>query len=232
MSLSKGPCRDIRMDPHWLVQVKVYSMQRRSSKVFGILFTAALTLTSVAVPARGENVFARADVGKTAPMFSLKDPDGKTVSLSSFANKVVVLEWFDDKCPFDKKHYNSGNMQSIQKDYAKKGVVWLIINSAGPGKPGFHTGAEYKDIMKSWKFESPYFLQDPDGAVGHLYGAKTTPDMYIIGKNGKVLYSGAIDDQPDADIESIKIAKNYVRMALDEVLAGKPVTTSTTKSYG
>jgi hypothetical protein len=179
-----------------------------------------------------DSAVAPAEVGKAAPNFTLKDADGKSVSLSDFRKKFVVLEWFDDKCPFDKKHYKSGNMQSLQSEFGKKGVVWLVINSAGPGRPGYHTDDEYKQIVKSWKFESPYFLLDPSGTVGHLYEAKTTPDMYIIGKNGILLYSGAIDDQPDTDIESIKGAKNYVREALDQAMAGKSITNSVTKPYG
>jgi len=182
--------------------------------------------------AAAEPAMSQAEVGKPAPGFSLRNVDGKAVSLSDFRNKFVVLEWFDDKCPFDKKHYSSGNMQSLQKEFGKKGVSWLIINSAGPGKPGYHTDAEYQQIMKSWSFESPYFLQDPDGKVGHIYGAKTTPDMYIIGKNGNLLYSGAIDDHPDPDVESIKISKNYVREALLQAMEGKVITTSSTKPYG
>jgi peroxiredoxin len=175
---------------------------------------------------------SHAEINKTAPDFTLKNVDGKSVSLKDFRNKFVVLEWFDDKCPFDVKHYDTGNMQALQKECQQKGVVWLLINSAGPGKPGYHTDAEYKQIMQSWKFASPYYLQDPDGAVGHLYGAKTTPDMYIIGKNGTLLYSGAIDDQPTADKDSVKNAKNYVREALAEAMAGKTITTSSTKPYG
>jgi peroxiredoxin len=179
-----------------------------------------------------DSLVAQAEVSKPAPDFSLKDVNGKSVSLSDFRHKFVVLEWFDDKCPFVKKHYNSGNMQSLQKEFGDKGVVWLVINSTAPGKPGYHTDDEYKQVMKSWNFATPYFLEDPDGTVGHLYGAKTTPDMYLIGKKGMLLYSGAIDDQPDTDVESVKIAKNYVREALIQAMAGKPVTNNVTKPYG
>jgi len=198
------------------------------SALIGLLFCNMPSNTAIAA----DTLVLQAEVNKAAPNFTLTDVDGKSVSLTDFRNKFVVLEWFDDKCPFVKKHYNSGNMQSLQKEFGEKGVVWLVINSTAPGKPGFHTDAEYKQTMKDWKFASPYFLEDPDGTVGHLYGAKTTPDMYIIGKNGTLLYSGAIDDQPDTDIESIKIAKNYVREALVQAMAGKPITNSATKPYG
>jgi len=211
-------------------------MQVRFCSLPHFALSALLSLSFGNMPSNtasaADNIMSQAEVNKAAPNFTLKDVDGKSVSLTDFRNKFVVLEWFDDKCPFDKKHYNSGNMQSLQKEFGKKGVVWLVINSAAPGKPGFHTDIEYKQIMESWQFATPYYLQDPDGTVGHLFGAKTTPDMYIIGKNGTLLYSGAIDDQPDADIESIKIAKNYVREALVQALAGKPITNSFTKPYG
>jgi glutathione peroxidase-family protein len=211
-------------------------MQTNFSKLQHLAVSALIALSAGCFfsnsSTAAETLVAQAEVGKPAPNFTLKNVDGKAVSLSDFKGKVVVLEWFDDKCPFDKKHYSGGNMQSLQKEYAKKGVEWLVICSAGQGKPGYHTVPEYKDMMKAWKFESPNFLPDNDGTVGHLYGAKTTPDMFVIGKNGTLLYSGAIDDHPDTDVESIKVSKNYVREALDQVLAGKPVTTSITKSYG
>jgi peroxiredoxin len=198
------------------------------SSLISLSFGNMLFYTATAA----DSTVAPAEVSKVAPNFTLRDADGKSVSLNDFRNKLVVLEWFDDKCPFDKKHYKSGNMQSLQSEFGKKGVVWLVINSARQGKPGYHTDVEYKQIMRSWNFASPYLLLDPDGKVGHLYEAKTTPHMYIIGKNGVLLYRGAIDDQPDTDIESIKIAKNYVREALDQAMAGKPITNSSTKPYG
>lgn len=212
---------------------------QKSNFVSNLILSSALAVSAGFLGTPANQTFAegaivgQAQVGKAAPQFSLKDYEGKTVSLSDFKDKFVVLEWFNDKCPFDKKHYNSGNMQALQKEFIQKGVVWILINSAGQGKAGFHDNpAEYKQILTSWKIQAPYFLQDPDGKVGHTYDAKTTPDLYVIGKNGVLLYSGAIDDQPDADVESIKIAKNYVRQALDEALAGKPVSTSSTRPYG
>jgi glutathione peroxidase-family protein len=217
-------------------QLQVQLMQASFSVLRHFALSSLISFLFGNIPfnsaAAAENSVSAAEVSKAAPSFTLKNVDGKSVSLNDFRNQFVVLEWFDDKCPFDKKHYNSGNMQSLQKEFGKKGVVWLVINSAGPGKPGYHADDEYKQIMKSWKFETPYFLLDPDGTVGHLYEAKTTPDMYIVGKNGILLYSGAIDDQPDTDIESIKFAKNYVREALLQAMAGKPITNRSTKPYG
>jgi peroxiredoxin len=173
-----------------------------------------------------------AEVGKAAPAFTLKDVSGKNVSLKDFTSKIVVLEWFDDVCPFVKKHYKSGNMQGLQRQFSGKGIIWLVINSSGRGRPGSHDEAESRALMKKWKFATPYFLLDPDGIVGHQYGAKTTPHMFVIGKDGTLLYTGAIDDKPDTDAESIPAAKNYVREALAEVLEARPVTVTCTKPYG
>lgn len=210
----------------------------RAKKVFAqfLGFTALISCSLVRMPSipvyAADKPLVPAEVGKAAPDFSLKDAYGKSVSLKDFQNKIVVLEWFDDLCPFVKKHYKSGNMQSLQTEFGKKGIVWLVINSSGPGMPGFHNEVESQLVMKGWKFASPYFLLDPDGKVGHRYGAKTTPDMYVIGKDGTLLYSGAIDDQPDTDVASIKSSRNYVREALALVIDGKAVKTSTTKPYG
>jgi peroxiredoxin len=175
---------------------------------------------------------SQAEVGKKAPDFTLSDIDGKSATLSKFHGKFVVLEWFNDGCPFVKKHYNSNNMQALQKDYAKKGVVWLSICSSAPGKQGNHTNAEFKKILKDWKAEPAHLLIDTEGTVGHLYGARTTPDMFVISKDGTVIYAGAIDDQPVPDADSVKNARNYVREALDQTLAGKEISTKSTKSYG
>jgi peroxiredoxin len=185
------------------------------------------------IPSRAADFSSeKAAVGKTAPDFELKDINGKDVKLSDFRKKFVVLEWFNDGCPFVKKHYNGNNMQGLQKEYTKKGVVWLSICSSAAGQQGNHTNAEFKEILKKWDASPTHLLVDADGTVGHLYGAKTTPDMFVIGKDGELLYAGAIDDQPVPDPESLKIAKNYVREALDEALAGKAIATTVTKSYG
>jgi peroxiredoxin len=185
------------------------------------------------IPSRAADFSAeKAVVGKPAPEFTLKDINDKDVKLSDFRKKFVVLEWFNDGCPFVKKHYNSHNMQNLQKEATKKGVVWLSICSSGAGQQGNHTNPEYKEIEKKWDASPTHFLLDTDGTVGHLYGAKTTPDMFVIGKDGELLYAGAIDDKPDTDADSIKTAKNYVREALDQAMAGKSIATSTTRSYG
>jgi peroxiredoxin len=175
---------------------------------------------------------AATQVGQTAPDFKLPATNGKTVDLSQYKGKVVVLEWFNHQCPFVKKHYESGNMQSLQKDYTAKGVVWLSICSSAKGKQGYGSASEHDAEVKSTKAAPTAVLIDEDGKVGHLYGAKTTPDMFVIDKKGVLVYAGAIDSKADTDVESIKGAKNYVKEALDELLKGKAVATSSVKSYG
>lgn len=167
------------------------------------------------------------ETGKAAPDFDLGG-----VKLSSFKGKVVVLEWLNHGCPFVRKHYDSGNMQSLQEKYTKKDVVWLSIISSAEDKQGFvdAAGAE-ADKVKN-KSLATKILLDPTGKVGMLYEAKTTPHMFVIDKTGTLVYQGAIDDKPDTDMASVKGAKNYVAEALDLVLDGKKVAHGTTKSYG
>ncbi len=176
--------------------------------------------------------FAAVTVGDKAPEFTLPAADGSTQSLSSFAGKTVVLEWYNKDCPFVRKHYDSGNMQKLQKEYGAKDVVWLTINSSAEGKQGYMTAEESKaDIAKEGAAPA-HLLIDADGKVGKLYDAKTTPNMYVIDKDGKLAYAGAIDDKPSADKADIEGAKNYVTAAVDALAEGKPVEVSSTKPYG
>ena len=144
----------------------------------------------------------------------------------------MVLEWTNPDCPFVKKHYDSSNMQELQKFYTAKGVVWLSINSSAQGKQGNYTPEEWNKIIKEKKAEPTAVLLDPDGKVGKMYDAQTTPHMFRIDQQGLLIYQGAIDDKAGTDPADIPSAVNYVRKALDEAMAGKPVTTPTTKSYG
>ncbi len=171
-------------------------------------------------------------IGKAAPDFTLTDSNGKVRNLHDFKGKIVVLEWFNQGCPFVKKHYDSGNMQKLQKEFTGKGVIWLSICSSAEGKQGFASGSEYNALFKEKGSAPSAILSDADGKVGHLYGARSTPSMYVIDKAGKLVYAGAIDDKPSPDPEDIASSKNYVKAALDEVLAGKPVAQSSTTSYG
>jgi peroxiredoxin len=171
-------------------------------------------------------------VGNTAPDFSLTDAKGKTHSLSDYKGKYVVLEWFNPECPFVKKHYGSGNMQKLQQEYTGRGVVWLTIDSNAPGTEGNLTPEEAEKIMTSWKTHQTALLLDPEGKAGRAYGAKNTPNMVVIDPEGKIAYEGAIDSKATPNPADIPSSTNYVKAALDESLAGKPVTTSQTKPYG
>lgn len=192
------------------------------------LFLTALT-TLVA------GAFCAADVppvGTVAPDFSLTDSNGQTHSLSQYNGKYVVLEWFNPECPFVKKHYGSGNMQKLQQEYTSKGVVWLTIDSNAPGTEGNITPDQAQKIMSSWKTHQTALLLDPESKVARGYGAKNTPDMIVINPEGKIVYEGAIDNKPTPNPSDIPSSTNYVKAALDESLAGKPVSNPATKPYG
>jgi hypothetical protein len=193
-----------------------------------IAFTFA-GIASARAPKSGREVAA---IGQPAPEWSLKDTSGETQSLSKYQGKIVVLEWTNNTCPFVKKHYNSGNMQSLQKFAKNHGVVWFSVVSSAPGAQGYVTPEQGAEISKEQKSQATAKLLDPEGEVGHEYQAKTTPDIMIIDQKGTLVYSGGIDDKPTLDVADIKTAHNYVRAALEEVLAGKPVTTPTSQPYG
>jgi hypothetical protein len=191
---------------------------------------AAVALAStLALPA---TVKAAAMVGQPAPAFTLVDTNGARHSLSDLKGKMVVLEWVNFECPFVGKHYGSGNMQKLQKTYMGKGVVWLSINSSAEGKQGYFTPDRINALVKEKGAAPTAYLVDTDGAVGRLYGAKTTPHMYVVDPGGTLIYAGGIDDTPSTDQADVATAKNFVRAALDEALAGKPVTTATSTPYG
>ena len=171
-------------------------------------------------------------VGSAAPDFSLTDAKGKTHSLSQYKGKYVVLEWFNPECPFVKKHYGSGNMQKLQEEYTGKGITWLTIDSNAPGSEGNLTADAANKVMTGWKTHQTALLLDPEGKAGRAYGAKNTPNMVVISPEGKIVYEGAIDSKATPNPADIPSSTNYVKVALDESLAGKPITTSTTKPYG
>ena len=186
---------------------------------------AGLIMTAAAAHADPE-------IGKAAPDFSVTDSNGKTVKLSDFRGKTVVLEWTNDGCPYVGKHYSSGNMQTLQKDAAAKGVIWLTIISSAPGSQGYVTGEEANALTSARGAAPAAVLLDPEGDVGHLYDARTTPHMFIVNKDGTLVYMGGIDDKATTDVADIKTAKNYVRAALDELAAGDPVENAVTRPYG
>jgi len=145
---------------------------------------------------------------------------------------TIVLEWTNDGCPFVGKHYDSGNMQALQRRYTAAGVVWLTVASSAPGEQGYVTPPEAKADLARWQAAPTDFLLDPDGVVGRLYDARATPNMVIIDRNGRVVYMGAIDDKPSTRLADVKTAHNYVAAALDAVAAGQPVAVASTRAYG
>lgn len=173
-----------------------------------------------------------AKVGDAAPGFSATDSNGKLHRLSDYKGKFVVLEWTNSGCPFTRKHYSSGNMQRLQKEWTAKGVVWLTVLSSAPGQQGYKTPAEENDYLRQASAAPTAALMDPSGSLGHLYGAKTTPDIFIIDPSGKLIYDGAIDDKPTTDVEDVASAKNYVNATLTEAMAGQPIVTANTQPYG
>lgn len=175
---------------------------------------------------------AGAEVGQPAPDFNLPDTNGQTHRLSEYKGKYVVLEWYNPDCPFVRKHYGSGNMQSLQKEFTAKGVVWLTIDSSAPGLEGNYPTEKLNEIAASQGAARTALLLDPEGKVGHEYGAKTTPDMYIINPEGKLIYEGAIDSKPSTALADLKVATNYVKVALDDSMSGKSVTQTVTRPYG
>lgn len=170
--------------------------------------------------------------GDPAPDFRGTDSNGHTQSLSQYRGKWVVLEWANRGCPYDQKHYNSGNMEALQKEWTAEGVVWLRIVSSAPGEQGYVTPAQENAYLSEHHAAPSAAILDPTGAIGHLYEARTTPHMFVIDPTGKLLYMGAIDDKPSPDPDTLKGAHNYVTEALEDGMAGKPIPTPVTRSYG
>jgi peroxiredoxin len=171
-------------------------------------------------------------IGEAAPAFQAMDADGRTRALSDFAGKIVVLEWTSSDCPYSHKHYDSGNMQRLQKKAVKEGVVWLTVSSSAPGREGYFTPA----VAKAWRAKvgshATAILLDGDGRVGRAYNARVTPHMFVVDKAGRLVYMGGIDDRPYAAPASLKGAKNYVALALADLKAGRPVAQAVSAPYG
>jgi peroxiredoxin len=175
---------------------------------------------------------AAPSVGQPAPDFTLKDANGKTVHLSDYRGKHVVLEWTNPGCPYVQKHYNSGNMPATQKEATGKGVVWLSINSTEKASSDYLEPAKLVAWQAGRKAQPSAVLMDEEGTAGKLYGARTTPHMYIVNPQGQLIYAGGIDSIPSSNMDDIKAAVNYVRQGLDETLSGKPISAATTRPYG
>ncbi len=173
-----------------------------------------------------------ARVNMPAPDFTAKDSSGQTQTLSQYHGKYVVLEWHNQGSPYTRKHYVSGNMQALQKEWTAKGVVWFTVISSAPGSQGYVTPSQENAYLAQMHAVPTAVLMDPDGNLARLYSAKTTPDMYVIDPSGKLIYSGAIDDRSTPDTADIQGANNYVSDALTEAMAGKPVAMPYTRAYG
>lgn len=201
-----------------------------------VLGAAAWTIAAKVAEANKTEAVANAlkepAVGSPAPALKLTDTRGKQHNLADYKGKYVVLEWVNFGCPFVKKHYESGNMQSTQKKAVDKGVVWLSVCSSAEGKQGHMEAAEWNQQITARKLASTAVLIDESGTVGKTYGAKTTPHMYIVNPAGVLVYKGAIDDKPSTNKDDIPVARNHVLAALDESMAGKPVSTASTTPYG
>ena len=197
-------------------------MKRTSFLV--MIFAAAL----LAIPL----MMWAAKVGDSAPNFSATGSDGKTYRLADYRGKFVVLEWHNNGCPYTQKHYDSGNMQRLQKEWTERGVVWFTVISSAPGKQGFVTADQENTYKQKMQAAPTAALLDPSGEVGHLYEAKTTPQMVVINPQGTIVYAGAIDDHSTSDSSDIPKSKNYVDLALSEATGGKPVGIPTSRPYG
>lgn len=193
----------------------------------------SLTFATVMVALLLAAPLARAaKVGEAAPDFTATDSNGKVHKRSEYQGKFVVLEWTNRGCPYTQKHYTSGNMQKLQREWTGQGVIWLTVVSSAPGKQGYVTASEENAYLKQINAAPTAVLLDPTGALGHLYDAKTPPHMFVISPQGTLIYNGAIDDRPSTDVADVRGAKNYVTAALQESESGKPVSNPTSRPYG
>ena len=190
------------------------------------------TLLALPALAFAASLHAAPAVGQAAPDFALRDAAGKTVKLSDYRGKYVVLEWTNPGCPYVKKHYNSGNMGATQADAKAKGAVWLSINSTEKDSWDYMEPRKLEAWLKERKAQATATLLDEEGTAGRAYGARTTPHMYIVDPQGKLVYAGGIDSIPSANPDDIAKAVNYVKQGLAEALAGKPISAATTRPYG
>jgi len=190
-------------------------------RVLPILFSLLLTHFAFA-----------ATIGQPAPNFALTDSNGAAHSLADYKGKIVVLEWNNPECPFVKKHYSSGNIPKQQTEATANGVVWLVINSAAVGKQGHLDGTAANGFVAQYHGKPTAYLFDTDGKVGHLYGAKTTPHLFVVDEKGVLRYNGGIDSIASTDKDDLAKATQFVPQAIGEIKSGKAVTVSTSEPYG
>ena len=198
--------------------------------IMSALLALLLVLSLAATASAGST--PKAAIDQSAPDFDLVDMKGKEHKLSDYEGKFVVLEWNNWDCPFVKKHYGSNNMQDLQKHYGKKEVVWLTICSSGPGKQGYYEAKGQQQRYDKANSAATAYLIDPKGIVGRLYGAKTTPHMFVIDPKGVLIYAGAIDDKKSTNPDDIEGATNYVQASLDAAMSGNAVKTKSSTPYG
>jgi hypothetical protein len=207
------------------------SVSRRNVLLGGAAL-AAVAAIGGAVLLNGGVALASVDIGAAAPAFQAPDADGAPRTLAEFAGRTVVLEWTNNGCPYVRKHYDSGNMQTLQREAIAQGIVWLQVISSAPGEQGYLDGAGARARVETDSAAPTATLLDPSGAMGRAYGARTTPHMYIINPEGVLVYQGAIDDRPSARPATLEGANNYVRAALADLAAGRPVAVTQTTPYG
>ncbi len=192
---------------------------------------AALSLSSLPA-ALTSPAAANAQTGVPAPDFTATDSKNKQHTLAGYRGKTVVLEWTNHECPYTVKHYATGNMQALQQSATDAGIIWLTVVSSRPGAQGYVEGLEADRLTEERKARPTAVLLDPKGGLGRLYGASTTPHMYVINPSGVLVYMGGIDDQPSANHATVKTARNYVREALDALAAGRPIAVASARPYG
>ncbi|MBS0221062.1 MAG: redoxin domain-containing protein [Proteobacteria bacterium] len=197
-----------------------------------VVHRRSLLLGSMVLAVAPVAAHATSDLGKPAPLFTATDSNGKSWSLAGLRGKIVVLETTNHGCPYVGKHYRSGNMQAQQREAAAGGMIWLTVASSAPGKQGYVTATQANEIVAEHHAAPAAVLLDPESAIARAYGATVTPHMYIIDASGVLVYKGGIDSIATADSNDIPRAKQYVRAALAELLADKPVTDASTRPYG
>lgn len=203
----------------------------RRTVLIGGAALAAVAIAGSAFVMSGDAV-AAVETGAAAPAFSVRDASGRTRTLEEFRGQTVVIEWTNFGCPYVQRHYSGGSMQATQRDVTANGVVWLQVISSAPGEQGYLDGAGALARVQTDNAHPTATLLDPTGVMGRAYGARNTPQMFVINPQGRVVYQGAIDDRPTARASAAEGATNYVRAALDDLAAGRAVRTATTTPYG
>jgi len=201
---------------------------------YGMITMALLILSAILTfsMAEGRAGAADAQAGKPAPDFTFTDIEGTAAKLSDFRGKYVVIEWFNHGCPFTEKHYKSDKMQDLQRKYTGDGVVWIAVNSTNDGHANYMDAAMTRKEAEAYGTSATYIVLDPSGKIGKLYGAKTTPDIFIVDPQGKIIYTGAADSINSTDTGDIAKAENYIDLTLTQAMGGKAVATPETKPYG